>query len=66
MLVKYNLTKAQVKGIKNYLKEVAGIERPTQKDIQAEITGILDTTFQSQVESMADYIRIEEQKEKNK
>jgi len=34
------LTDAEVKGIKEYLKEVDGIEKPTKADIQREVNNL--------------------------
>ena len=44
MKVTIELTDAEVKGIKEYLKEVDGIEKPTKKDVEREVrslTGLL-------------------------
>jgi len=48
------LTEAQVKGIKEYLKDVSDIEKPSKKDIQSEINGMLSAELQSG--SVYDYI----------
>lgn len=57
MKITIDLTPAQVKGIKDYLREVADIEKPSQQDVKAEVAGILDTYFQSQQSSLTDYIQ---------
>lgn len=56
MKIFINLSEAEVKGIKEYLKTVDGIEKPLKKDIQNEVKGIVNGAFQSQHSALADYI----------
>lgn len=56
MKVAIELTEAQVKGIKDYLREVADIENPKKEDVQMEVKGIIDSYLQSQHSSLTDYI----------
>lgn len=51
------LTDAEYKGIKDYLKDVAGIEKPTKKDVQRELQG-LTSIFHT--EAVKDYISVYE------
>lgn len=47
MKITINLSEAQVKGIKHYLREVADIEKPSKADIELEIKGMLSAELQS-------------------
>jgi len=49
------LTEAEVKGIKEYLQEVDGIEKPTKKNIQIEINNFLGAMHAPQ-EAVSQYI----------
>jgi hypothetical protein len=51
------LSDAEVKGIKKYLKEVADIKRPNKKDITQELNGMVNGYLQSQHCAVADYVR---------
>jgi hypothetical protein len=57
MKITVELTDAQVKGIKEYLKEVSGLLRPTKDDISEEINGIVQTYLQSPQSALTDYIK---------
>ena len=57
MIVKIKLTKAQVNGIREYLKVVDGIDNPTQKDIQSEIANICNGTFQNPHVNLSEYVQ---------
>jgi hypothetical protein len=57
MKLTIELDEAEVKGIKAYLKEVDGIEKPTKQDIQKAVSGELQAMFQSSHSSLADYIQ---------
>jgi hypothetical protein len=57
MKITFNLTEAQIKGIKAYIKETSGIEKPTKQDIQQELQGEIVALLQSPQSAMADYIR---------
>lgn len=57
MKVTIELTSEQVKGIKAYLKQVAGIEKPTKKDIETEIRGYVNATLDNPNEAVSDYIK---------
>lgn len=57
MKITIELTEAQVKGIKEYLKESSDIEKPSKSDVVTEVKGILDTYFQSQHSALTDYIQ---------
>lgn len=46
MKISIELTENEVRGIKNYLKEVDGIEKPTKEDIRSMLNGIVSTTLQ--------------------
>lgn len=56
MKITITLSEAEVKGIKDYLKEVDGIEKPTKKDIQRFIVGMADVINAPQ-EAVSDYIQ---------
>lgn len=56
MTVTIQLTEAQVKGLKDYLREVADIENPKREDIQCEVRSIVTGYFQAQQSSLTDYI----------
>jgi hypothetical protein len=53
------LSDAQVRGLKNYLKEVCDIEKPTKQDIKEELQSELESFMQSDRTAVADYIRAE-------
>lgn len=56
MKITIELTAAEVKGIKNYLKEVEGIENPSQKDIKEQFDW--KGWIHNPKESLSDYIRM--------
>lgn len=56
MKITIELTEAEVKGIKAYLKEVGDIEKPNKDDIKTEIQGIISSYLQSPQCSLADYV----------
>ena len=47
MKVTIELTEAQVKGLTEYLKEVASIEKVTKTLIAAEVRGLVDCSLQT-------------------
>ena len=59
MKITITLQGYQVKGIKNYLKEVRDITNPTKKDIATEIEGIVYGTLEAPRCAVADYIHVE-------
>jgi hypothetical protein len=61
MTIKVELTEAEVKGIKAYLKEVDNIERPCKRDIELFIASLTNAMHSPQ-EAVSDYIRAEEKK----
>lgn len=62
MKITIELTDAEVKGIKAYLKEVDGIDKPNKQDVTMFINSIVQAIHAPQ-ESVSDYIKIEQQKE---
>lgn len=56
MKITIELTEAQEKGIKDYLREVADIPNPKKADVQSECKHILNGYFQAQHSSLTDYI----------
>ena len=56
MKITIDLTEAQVKGIKDYLKETTDINKPGKNEVSQEVKGILDTYFQAPHSSLTDYI----------
>lgn len=56
MKITIELTPAQVKGIKEYLREVSDIETPKKEDIQREVAGIIDGYLQAPQNALSDYI----------
>lgn len=56
MKITIKLGEAEVKGLKEYLKEVADISSPTKKDIQDECANTLHGYFQSQQSALTVYI----------
>lgn len=56
MKVTINLSDAQVKGIKAYLKEVADIPSPKKEDVRTEIENMVHGYLQSPQSSLTDYI----------
>jgi hypothetical protein len=57
MKITIELTENEVKGIKQYLKDVCDIPNPKKEDIRNEIAGIVNGVLQSTKESIADYIK---------
>jgi hypothetical protein len=55
MKITINLTEAEVKGIKEYLKEIGDVEKPTKEDIKQFIEGYV-STIHAPSESVNDYI----------
>lgn len=55
MKIIIELSEAQVKGIKKYLKEVEDIENPTSNDILKEIKGMISSELQHG--AVYDYIK---------
>lgn len=56
MKITIELTEAEVKGIKAYLKEVDGTEKPTKEDVKIFIDGIVQIIHAPQ-ESVSNYIK---------
>ena len=56
MKVIINLTDLEVAGIKQYLKEVGDIPKPTKKDIEQLVASYVDTMNAPQ-EALSDYIK---------
>ena len=56
MKITIELTEVQVKGIKDYLRDVADVENPKKEDIQMEIRGIIDGYLQAPQSALTDYI----------
>lgn len=56
MKITIELTEAQVKGIKEYLREVCDIAIPKKDDIIIEVKGIVNGYMQAQHNSLADYV----------
>lgn len=55
MKITIELTKAEVQGIKAYLKEVDGNDKPTKADVKQFIDGIIQAIHSPQ-EAVSDYI----------
>jgi len=62
MKITINLTNAEVKGIKAYLKEVDEIKRPKKSDVERFVNSYIDV-INSPQEAVSDYIRAEINKE---
>jgi hypothetical protein len=60
MKITVELTNAEVKGIKAYLKDVDGIDKPKKEDIKMFINSLVQVIHAPQ-ESVSDYIKAEEQ-----
>lgn len=56
MKITIELTEAEVKGIKSYLKEVDGLERVTKQDITYFIRSLADTMHVAH-EAVSDHIQ---------
>lgn len=56
MKITIELNDSEVKGIKAYLKEVDGINKPSKDDVKFFIDGIIQSIHAPQ-ESVSDYIR---------
>lgn len=56
MKIIIELNDAQVKGIKDYLREVGDIDSPKKEDITTEVRGIVDSYLQAPQSSLTDYI----------
>lgn len=59
MNITIKLSKAEETGIKNYLREVDGIEKPSKQDVQVFIEGIVQSIHAPQ-EAVSDYIKAAE------
>lgn len=57
MKITIELTEAEVKGLKDYIRESEDIKIPKKKDIQREIRGIVSGYLQSQHSALTDYIQ---------
>ena len=55
MNITIKLTSAQVKGYKDYLKDVDGMEKPTKKDIEFEVKNLLFCYIEA--DAVNDYIK---------
>lgn len=62
MKITINLSEAEVRGLKKYLKATEGAERPGKKEIAQEIISLVSSALQSPRCAVSDYIKIEEQK----
>jgi hypothetical protein len=51
------LSEAEFKGIKKYLKEVGDIAKPTKKDVAQELNGMVNGYLQAPHCAVADYVR---------
>lgn len=60
MKITINLTPAEVRGIKNYLKAIADISKPVKADIKQEVRGIVNGAFQYPHSALADYVQAEQ------
>lgn len=57
MKVTIELTPEEVQGIKAYLRDVDGTERPTKADVKNFIEGIVSGTIRAPQEAVSDYIK---------
>jgi hypothetical protein len=57
MKITIEISDAQVKGLKDYLREVGDIENPKKEDIRLEVQNIVSGYFQAQHSSLTDYIQ---------
>lgn len=60
MKITIELTEAEVKGIKAYMKEVDGNNKPSKSDIQQYISGIATGLIHAPQEAVSDYIKVYE------
>ena len=56
MKITIELAAYQIEGLKLYLQQVGNIDKPTIKDIQKEIDGIVQSELQSDRAAYSDYI----------
>jgi hypothetical protein len=56
MKITINLSEAEVKGIKQYLKEVGDTDKPTKEDVKIFIDGIVQAIHAPQ-EAVSHYIK---------
>jgi len=57
MKITIEISDAQVKGLKDYLREVGDIQRPTKADIQLEIANIVEGNLSAPQCAVSDYIK---------
>lgn len=55
MKITIELTDAEVKGLKEYLRDVDGIEKPSREDIKREIAGIVSGNLE--IGACGDYVK---------
>jgi hypothetical protein len=63
MNITIKLTTAQVKGIKDYIKDTTNCDKPSKKEVASEIAGILASTLYAYQEAISDYIKKAEEEE---
>lgn len=56
MKITITLTDAEVKGIKDYLREIGDIESPKKEDIQSEVQHTVSGYLQAPQSALTDYI----------
>lgn len=56
MKITISLTDAETKGIKSYLKEVDGVDKPTKDDVKSFIDSLVQA-IHSPTEAVSDHIR---------
>ena len=57
MKITITLSEAEVKGLKDYLRDVGGIDRPKKSDITIEIMSFVSGAINAPQEAVSDYIR---------
>lgn len=61
MKITIELSDAQVRGMREYLKEVGDIEKPNREDIKREVDGIVQGYLSAPQSALTDYIKQAEQ-----
>lgn len=62
MKITIELSDAEVKGLKNYLKEVDDLKKVSKQYIKQHIVGIVHGNLHAPQDACSDYIHAEEQK----
>lgn len=57
MKITIHLTEAEVKGLKDYIKESEDNDKPLKEDIEREVQGIVSGYFQAPHSALTDHIQ---------